>query len=138
MNINTFCPLGIEIKTAEIKGDTWIVFDEELSRALQHPYGLRGLLPAHEIQKIEIDDQETDLITERLFYQMVLGSIASGAIEFRAWVAKKLLWRWYETTGDPQDIQNADRLQSSPTSVMGAIEAIVSEYLPISRRSPIS
>jgi prophage antirepressor-like protein len=138
IDINTFCPLGLEIKTAEINGDTWVIFDEDLSRVLQHPHSLRGLLPAHEIQTMKIADQEADLISERLFYQIVLGSDAAGAIEFRNWVASKLLWRWYETTGDPQDIHNAERLLHAPTSVMGAIEAIVSEYLPTSRHSPIS
>lgn len=93
MPINTFCPLGCEIKTADIDGDTWIVFDEELSAAMQHPYSLRSLLPAHEMQKMEIDAQEAELVTERLFYQLALASPATRAIEFRNWVATKLLWR---------------------------------------------
>ena len=138
MDINTFCPLGLEIKTAEINGHTWVIFDEELLRVLQYPLSLRGLLPAHEMQTMEIADQEADLISERLFYQMVLGSAATEAITFRNWVASKLLWRWYETTGDSQDIHNAERLRYAAPSVMGAIEAIVSDYLPTSRHSPIS
>jgi hypothetical protein len=137
MRINDFCPLGRRIKTSDINGDTWIVFDEELSGALQYPSGLRSLLPAHEIQKMDIDAQEVDLISERLFYQIALGSTATEAIEFRNWVAIKLLWRWYENTGDPQDIYNAERLRFAPRSTMGAIEAIVSEYLPISRQQLI-
>lgn len=138
MNINTFCSLGFEIKTAEINGDTWVIFDEELTRVLQHPYSLRGLLPAHEIQTMKIAEQEAALISERLFYQMVLGSAATEAIAFRNWVANKLLWRWYENTGDPQDIYNAERLKYAPRSILGAIEAIASEYLPSSRQQPFS
>ena len=138
MDINTFCSLGFEIKTAEINGDTWVIFDEELTRVLQHPYSLRGLLPAHEIQTMKIAEQEADLISERLFYQMVLGSAATEAIAFRNWVANKLLWRWYENTGDPQDIYNAERLKYAPRSILGAIEAIASEYLPSSRQQPFS
>lgn len=136
MDINTFCPLGFDIKTADINGDTWIVFDEKLSDALQHPHRLHSLLPAHEMQKMDIDAQEADLISERLFYQMVLGSAAAEAIAFRNWVANKLLWRWYENTGDPQDIYNAERLKYAPRSILGAIEAIASEYLPSSRQQP--
>lgn len=136
--INTFCPLESGIKTADINGGTWVVFDEELSSALQHPSDLRSLLPAHEVQKIEIDAQEADLVTERLFYQLVLASPAPKAIEFRNWVASRLLWRWYEATGDPEDIHNAERLKYAPRSILGAVEAIVSEYLPSSRQQPFN
>lgn len=138
MDINTFCPLGLEIKTVEINGDTWVVFDEAISDALQHQYSLRRLLPAHEVQKMEIDAQQAVLVTERLFYQLVLASPTPKAIEFRNWVASKLLWRWYETTGHPEDISNAERLKYTPRSKLGAVEAIVSEYLPSSRQQPFS
>ncbi|UWR38643.1 BRO family protein [Sulfitobacter sp. W074] len=138
MPINTFCPLGYGIKTADIDGSTWIVFDQELSCALRHPSGLRSLLPAHEMKKMKIDAQEADLISERLFYQLVLASPAPKAIKFRNWVESKLLWRWYETTGDPEDIYNAERLKYAPRSILGAVEAIVSEYLPSSRQHPFN
>lgn len=123
------CSFGFKVKTAAINGDTWVVFDEELWGALQHPYNLRGLLPAHDVQTMDIDDQRSDLITERLFYQMVVDSIAAGTIEFRNWVASKLHWHWHEATGDPQGIHNADRIQYAPNSVMGAIQAIANEYI---------
>lgn len=138
MDINTFCPLGLEIKTVDINGDTWVIFDETLRKTLQHPYGLRSPLPAHEMQKTEIDAQEAVLLSERLFYQLVLASPSPKAIEFRNWVANKLLRRWYETTGDPRDIYNAAHLEYAPRSILGTIEAIASEYLPRSRQQPFS
>lgn len=138
MPINDFCPLGYEIKTTDINGATWIVFDNELCDALEYPDILCELLPYDEKQVTMFENQPTTFISERLFYQIVLGSTATKAIEFRNWAATSLLWRWYETTGDPQDIYNAERLRFAPRSVMGAIEVIVSENLPISRQQQIS
>ena len=138
MDINVFCPLGREIKWTEFNGTTWIVFNDELSDALEYPDSLCQLFPYDEMQVATFDTQPTTFISERLFYQIVLGSTATKAIEFRNWVATSLLWRWYETTGDPQDIYNTERLRFAPRSVMGAIEVIVSENLPISRQQQIS
>lgn len=137
MPINDFCPLDCEIKTTDINGETWIGFDDELCDTLEYPASLYELLPYDEVQAIMYDNQERLFVSERLFYQIVLGSTAMKAIEFRFTVASDLIRGWYEN-GEPYDIQNAECLRHGTISVMGAIEAIVSEYLPISRRQQIS
>ena len=138
MSLEAFCPLDQHLITKEVDGSTWIVFDRRLCKTLMLPARLLAFMPAHDTRRERGWWKDKWLISERLFYQIVLASPAPKAVKFRRWVAETLLWRWYERTSDLQDIQNAERLRYSPSSVFGEIEAIVSEHLVTARNHPDS
>lgn len=129
MALEAFCQFDQAIITKEVDGKPWIVVDSQLREHLSFPEGAFDLLRSHQHRKDNRSGKGTMLVSERIFYQVALGSPSTGAGRFRSWVADTFLWSWYEHTGDAQAIYDAERLRHGPRSIHGEIETIVSEYL---------
>ena len=129
MPLETFCPLDLDLVTREEDDGIWVALDTRQLKSLRLTNTQLRHLPAADARWEHIRWRRRLLVSERIFYQIVLASPAPAAVKFRQWVSETLLWQCYENTADLGAVSTAERLRHSPTTFRGEIERLVSAYL---------
>ena len=129
MPLETFCPLDLDLVTREEDDGIWVALDTRQLKSLRLTNTQLRHLPAADARWERALWRRRLLISEGLFYQLVIASPAPCAVTFRRWVSETLLWQCYENTADLGAVSTAERLRHSPTTFRGEIERLVSAYL---------